>query len=208
MELPESPDRTLGAVLVIHSWWGLTDSFRQYGAALAAAGFVTGLADLFNMRVAKTAAQARALRGRRHRVPIYRTLPADIETLRCAVGGERKVGVVGFSMGGHWAIWLSQRPEYEIAATVLYYASRGGSFGQCQSSILAHFADRDDWVSKSARRTMESSISAAGCEFESHDYPDTTHWFAESDRSEKFDAASARKALERDIDFLRATLAN
>lgn len=207
MQLLESPDRPLGAVLVIHSWWGLTDSFRQYGTALAASGLLTGLADLFDERIATTAAQARALRRRPRREPMYKSLAADIETLRHAAGEDLKLGVVGFSMGGHWAIWLSQRPEYQISATILYYATRAGSFGECQANILAHFAENDQWVRPSARKTMERAISRSGCAYESHEYPGTTHWFAESDRSVEYDAPSASKALARDIEFLRATLA-
>ncbi|MBJ3764658.1 dienelactone hydrolase family protein [Maribius pontilimi] len=208
MQVLETPNRPLGAVLIIHSWWGLTDSFRQYGNALAAAGFVTGLADLFDGRVAKTVAQARALRGRPRRTPMYKSLAADIGALRCAGRGDLKVGVVGFSMGGHWAVWLSQRPEYGISATVLYYAARGGSFDQSQADILAHFAEKDDWVPPNARKNMERAISKSSCAYQSHHYPGTTHWFAESDRSAEFDAPSARQALERDIEFLRATLAS
>jgi carboxymethylenebutenolidase len=206
MQMLVPPDRPKGAVLVVHSWWGLTDSFTQYGIALAAAGFLTGLADLFDGRVAKTPAQARALRKTPRRVPIYKCLAADIDTLRKSDGGNLRVGIVGFSMGGHWAVWLSQRPEYQISATILYYAARGGSFEQCQASILAHFADKDDWVRPTARKTMEHAIGKTNCAYRSHEYPGTTHWFAESDRSVEFDAPCASQALERDIEFLRATL--
>lgn len=110
-------------------------------------------------------------------------------------------------MGGHWAIWLSQRPEFQVAATVLYYAARGGSFEKCQAKILAHFAESDDWVRSTARKSMERAINGSGCAYQSHDYPGTTHWFTETDRSAEYDASCARQALERDIEFLRATLA-
>ncbi len=207
MEVLETRGRPMGAVLVIHSWWGRTNSFRRYGAALAESGFVTGLADLFDGRTAETAAQAKALRARSRRIPMYKSLAADLETLRHAGSGALKVGVVGFSMGGHWAVWLSQRPEYKIAATILYYAARGGSYDRCQSSILAHFAEKDDWVSPRARKSMERAIGKSGCRYQSHDYPGTAHWFAESERNEEFDASSAQQALDRDIEFLRTSLA-
>ena len=206
MEMLKPAGDPIGTVLVIHSWWGLTASFRQYGAALAASGFLTGLADLFDGRVAETAAQAKALRARSRRIPMYKILAADIDALRRTGGGGLKIGVVGFSMGGHWAVWLSQRPEYQIAATILYYAARGGSFERCQASILAHFADEDEWISPATRKTMERAIGKSGCHYESHDYPGTAHWFAESDRSAQFDALSAKQALGRDIGFLCASL--
>ncbi|MCP4319381.1 MAG: hypothetical protein GY789_26185 [Hyphomicrobiales bacterium] len=64
-------------------------------------------------------------------------------------------------MGGHWAIWLSQRPEYEISSTVIYYAARAGDFSLCQSRFLAHFAECDPWISTNARRNMENAIGKA-----------------------------------------------
>ncbi|MFZ1726639.1 MAG: dienelactone hydrolase family protein [Albidovulum sp.] len=196
-----------GAVLVIHSWWGLTDSFRKYGSILSDEGYLVGVADLFNGSTAETEAEARALRASPRRTPMYKTLGADVASLRKALGSsKKKIGVVGFSMGGHWAIWLSQRPEYGVAATVLYYAARGGDFSNCRSGILAHFAQHDPWVSASARKSMERAIEKSGCEYRAVDYAQTQHWFAEQSRHAEFDKSAARLALQRDLDHLKHNL--
>ena len=206
MLVPEGPQ--IGAVLVIPSWWGLTPSFHRYGAALAHAGYRVGLADLFDGETATTLAQARSLRARKRKIPCYRTLGASIAALRHASGQpDRRIGVVGFSMGGHWAIWLSQRPEYHIGACTVYYAARAGDFHHCQAGVLAHFAGSDEWVSTSARRSMERALQVARCAYCAHDYPGTRHWFAEHDRVEAFDPAAAALALNRDLHHLRAHLA-
>ena len=47
-------------VLVVHPWWGLNRTTRGYGAALAAEGFVVGLADLFEGETASTIEEAGA----------------------------------------------------------------------------------------------------------------------------------------------------
>lgn len=130
-----------GAVLVIHSWWGLTDSFRRFGSSLAGKGYLVGLADLFEGQTANTQVDARKLRANPRRMPMYKKLGADIASLSDMAGSKRtRIGVVGFSMGGHWAVWLSQIPQYNVAATILYYAARAGDLSHCKAGILAHFA--------------------------------------------------------------------
>ncbi len=63
MKVLGSASATGGGVLVIHSWWGLTRSFEAFGQALAKAGFVIGLADLFEGKTADTETAARQLRA-------------------------------------------------------------------------------------------------------------------------------------------------
>jgi carboxymethylenebutenolidase len=191
-------------VLVIHAWWGLTPSFHAFATRLAHSNLTVGLSDLFDGRTATTEAEARTLRRMRRREPMYRTLGRDLDALRGVAGGP--VGIVGFSMGGHWAVWLSQRPEYRVAATVLYYTARGGDFGQSRSAYLAHYAQTDPWVSAAARRGMERAIVRAGCAYEGFDYPQTGHWFAETDHGE-YHPQAADLAFGRTAEFLTQRLA-
>ncbi|MCC6947499.1 MAG: dienelactone hydrolase family protein [Bradyrhizobiaceae bacterium] len=194
------------AVLVIHSWWGLTASFRVFGRALADEGFVVGLADLFDGRTAADVRQATHLRRAPRKEPMYKTLIRNIDELRAVDGTHPAIGVVGFSMGGHWAVWLSQRPDLPIGATVLYYAARAGSFRGSRSSYLAHFAENDSWVSRASRRKMEAEIAKAGRSYTAFDYPGTAHWFAETDRRAEHAPDAAAVALERTIKYLKKTL--
>lgn len=194
-------------VLVLHSWWGLTASFVTYGQSLSNCGFTVGLADLFAGQTAETESEARRLRQSRRREPVSRTLVRNIGELRKEAGAvSQDIGIVGFSMGGHWAVWLSQRPELNVGATVLYYAARGGDFTAAKSSYLAHFAEKDPWVSPTARRGMEKAISKAGCPYQAFDYSGTSHWFAEMDRGAEYDPQAADLAFQRTRDHLTARL--
>ena len=187
------------AVLVIHSWWGLTGSFQHYAQRLAAGGCQVGLVDLFGGATAATPAEAAALRKAARRVPIYRQLLAALDSL-AQESGRSRLSVVGFSMGGHWAVWLSQHADLPIDAVILYYAARGGDFSRSQARYLAHFAETDPWVSTSARKGMERALSRFGRPHDSYDYPGTGHWFAESE-TKAFDEVAAAGALKRDLDY-------
>ena len=206
--LVEQPPSGAGpGVLVLHSWWGLTPSMRCYCHQLAAHGFVAAAPDLFSGRTAATIAEAKRLRSLPRSEPIYKTLTRSINALLAdsAVAG-REIGVVGFSMGGHWAVWLSQQSQLPIKSTVLYYAARGGSFSKSRSHFLAHFAENDGWVSDAAKERMGKAIQSADLSLEAFTYNQTEHWFAESDRRAEFNSAAAQLAFERTVAHLRKTL--
>ena len=198
-----SPPRGRGRpVLLIHSWWGLTSSFTTYADELATCGFVVGCVDLYLGDIARSEEDAQRLRQRRRPEPAYRVLQRSLEELttldRCAGAIP---AVVGFSMGGHWAVWLAQHPGPPVAAAVLYYASRGGDFSRTSAPVLAHFADRDEFVTTAARRTMERAIRRSGLHYTAFDYPGTRHWFAESTQPQH-DPGAARIAMQRTAEFL------
>ena len=188
-------------VLIVHSWWGLTGSFTAYADALADHGFPAGCVDLFGGRVAASEVEARALRSARRREPAYRALHRALREL-AELGDGHDPSVVGFSMGGHWAVWLAQHPDPPVRSVVLYYAARAGDFSAATAPARAHFAETDDFVSATARHRMELAIGARGLRYEAHDYPGTEHWFAESDRA-AFQANAAQLALNRTARFLR-----
>jgi carboxymethylenebutenolidase len=105
-------------------------------------------------------------------------------------------------MGGHWALWLAQRPELPIAATVVFYAARNGDFMRSNSRFLFHFAENDEWVSAVSVRKLKKSLDASGRSASYYDYPSTGHWFFESDRAEAFHPDAAAVAWKRTLAFL------
>lgn len=193
-------------VLVLHSWWGLNPFFKRLCDRFSRAGFVALAPDLYAGRVATTAAEAKAIRSEstaKRKTPAYKLLIAAIEQLRTneAVQGSR-VALVGFSMGGHWALWLAQRPELPIAETVVFYAARDGDYTKSKSRFLFHFAQSDDWVSAASAKKLKTSLAAANADATYHTYPDTTHWFFENDRDDAYNKTAAALAWKRTIAFL------
>lgn len=194
-------------VLVLHSWWGLNRFFKGLCDRLADAGFVAMAPDLYAGKVATTESAARALRAQAtasRRVPAYKMLISSIEHLsRHASVTTPRIAVVGFSMGGHWALWLAQRPELPIESTVVFYAARNGDFTHSHSRFLFHFAEADDWVSAASVKKLKQSMARAGRDARYCEYPGTTHWFFESDRPEAFNRKAAAESWKRTLAFLR-----
>jgi carboxymethylenebutenolidase len=195
-------------LLVLHSWWGLNSFFRSLCDRFAAAGFVALAPDLYDGRVARTVAAARKLRAEAtaaRRVPAYKSLIAAIDHLVAldATAGER-IGIAGFSMGGHWALWLAQREELPISAAVVFYAARNGNFRQSRSRFQFHLACHDEWVSAASVKKMKASLAGAGRPAEYFEYPGVGHWFFEADRPEAYCPSEADLAWRRTLEFLKA----
>jgi carboxymethylenebutenolidase len=95
-------------VLVLHSWWGLNSFFKDLCDRLAENGFVALAPDLFGGRVATTVLAAKALRAQAsasRREPAYKMLTAAINFLsKHEALTTKQVALLGFSMGGHWAL--------------------------------------------------------------------------------------------------------
>ncbi len=194
-------------VLVLHSWWGLNTFFKDLCDRFAEAGFVALAPDLYSGKVASTVAAAKRLRSETtasRREPAYKMLMAAINHFSHHEAVTiSQVALVGFSIGGHWALWLAQRPELPVADTVVFYAARNGDFTRSKSRFLFHFAENDEWVSAASVKKLKKSLESAGRKAVSYEYPGTTHWFFENDRPEVFHSGAAALSWKRTLAFLR-----
>jgi carboxymethylenebutenolidase len=201
---------TGGGVLILHSWWGLNDFFRDLCQRFADEGFVALAADLYGGKVATSISEAKRLRAAvtaSRKEPAYKYLTRMIHFLSAHEAVcTPKIAVVGFSMGGHWAFWLAQRPELPIVATTTFYAARNGDYSKSASSFLGHFAETDEWVSAAGIRKLHRSLEGAGREFTFHTYPGTSHWFFEWDRTDVYNPKASELAWGRTIDFTKKVL--
>ncbi len=190
--------------MVLHAWWGLTGVVTGVCDDLAALGYAAVAPDLYCGEVASSAEEATALRRRRRSTPAWRRILAAIERAR-SESGAAAVGQVGFSVGGHWALWLAKqsRPEIPpIAATTVFYATRAGDFSASRSAFQFHLAESDPFVSPGSVVRQERDLRAAGREVVSHRYAGTGHWFFEWDRPDAHDPVAARLAWRRTVEFL------
>lgn len=190
-------------VLVLHSWWGLTRSFTDYADQLASAGFLAACADLYDGELATDEAQARALRSRPRRKSMSRTLLDNAGGLLAHPAADSdRVAVIGFSMGGHWAIWLAGSGRLPVSAAVVHYATRAFRAGAAAVPVLCHFAEEDPFVTTSGRRSMVRSLTTAGCPVQIAEHPGTGHWFAEAAES-AYHPQEAAAAFDQTCAFLR-----
>lgn len=195
MDILPPPSGTGPGVLVAHPWWGLNQTIREYGAALAQAGFVVALPDLFSGEIV-TAIDDAEKQIRKHWDTADPILSAALDELgkHPRVAGHG-LGAVGFSFGGFHLLEAIERGDKRIARLVVYYATH--PLPAEHAPIMAHLAADDPYESQADMDALAANLGESA-----YTYIGTTHWFAEADRPE-YNAAAAKLAFDRTVEFLR-----
>jgi carboxymethylenebutenolidase len=202
LSCPNTPP--CGGVLVLHAWWGLNNFTRAFCDRLACQGYLALAPDLYHGLVAATIPEARKLRTKLKGETVEGELLQAAARLQSQPGMERRpFGVIGFSLGAHWALWLANQAGLPLAATVVFYGTRGGDYKATRSAFLGHYAESDDFVAASGVKKLHKALAGSGRPVSFHTYPGTTHWFFESDRPDAYQPQAAELAWQRTIQFLQ-----
>jgi len=196
-------------VLVLHAWWGLNDDVREACDKLAQEGFIAYAPDLYSGRVAQNKEEAEAAAGAIFQnVDQTRALVAEaVDSLAGQVDSSHDgLAVVGFSLGGFFALDVSNSKPDVVSAVVVYYATGAEDFSASKASYLGHFATDDEFEPESNVKHLEELLRNAGRPVTFHHYSGTTHWFAEASRPEAHETEAASLAWERTLQFLRQHL--
>jgi carboxymethylenebutenolidase len=200
-------------VLVLHAWWGLTEPFRRVCNRLAEAGFVALAPDLYHGKTTAVIEEAQALGAEldRDEERWRGDIAGAVQVLRKHVAtslsdGRGKLALVGFSLGGAYALDMSVNLAEEIAAVVTFYASYPGlDYRGTKAAYLCHFAEDDPFEPAESVAQMEQALQATGRPVTVYTYPGTKHWFFEENRPE-YDAEAAQLSWGRTIAFLHERL--
>lgn len=195
-------------VLLFHAWWGLNTFFRDTCSRLSKEGFAVLAPDYFQGGVASTIEEAKSLRSQMDRSYAYGLAKQSLDHLLALDSVyPKQVAVIGFSLGCGAALELARsRPEV-VRAVVLFYGAGGGRFDAARADFLGHFAEDDQWGAHAKKVTaLKQRLLKSGGEVDFYTYPNTQHWFFESDRPEAYIKIAAEEAWTRTLDFLRAKL--
>jgi len=192
--------------VVIQKWWGLNDQIKKTADRLARAGYRALVPDLYRGKVATASDEAN------HLMANLNFPEAADQDIRGAVQylkqSSKKVAVGGFCMGGALTILSAVRvPEMDAGACFYVIPPLDAAeLKKIKIPLICHFANKDDWCTPAKVKELAAVLKQSKSQFELYRY-DAQHAFMNEARPEVYDAASAKTAWERTLEFLKKALA-
>ena len=197
------------AIVVIHEWWGLNDWVKDEASKFADQGYVTLAIDLYRGKVATTPEEAHEImRG----VPEDRanrdllTATAYLRSLKNVK--PNKIGVVGWCMGGGYALDLAISDPKLAAAAINYghLATEPDTLKKINAPILGSFGGQDRGITPESVNKFADQMKQLGKNVEVKIYPDAGHAFENPNNKGGYRADDAADAWRRMTQFFATYL--
>ena len=196
-------------VVVIQEWWGLVPHIEQIADRFAGAGFVALAPDLYHGEKATSPDQAGKLMMALRIEDAARDLAGAIDFLSSQPEvTPRKVGTIGFCMGGALSLFAACRNP-EVGACAVFYGGHPNvkpDLKSLQAPVLGIYAGKDGFVTPESVEELDRHLTALGKRHEFHRYPAADHAFFNDQRPEVYDASAAADAWAKTIAFFRREL--
>jgi len=166
------------AIIVIHEIFGLNDDIRRITARFAELGWVALAPDLYDTEGMRLLCIARTMLAlRRKDGPAF----ADLEAARPWLAARpevdpRRIGVVGFCLGGGFALLYAVRAP--LGAAGVFYGDVPATAEELRGvcPVVAGYGEKDRLFAGQGRR-LASHLEALGVAHDVRIYPDAGHSF-------------------------------
>lgn len=194
------------ALVAVQEWWGLNQNIVNIADRLTSDGYLVLAPDLYEGSVADDSAEAQRLNG------LYAaSAPAKCMAAYDALFARddvRKIGCIGWCMGGRMALHLAVN-QPALDAAVIFYGRPEQYFGQIadiECPVLGLFGEKDESIPVARVEQLRQELEAAGVPHEIVVYPGADHaFFNESHHT--YHPEAAADAWERTLRFLSKYLA-
>jgi carboxymethylenebutenolidase len=194
-------------IVLIQEWWGLNDHIKDVADRFAAEGYVVVAPDVYHGKEAKEPDEAAKLLMELDMENAGRDMVGAANFLR---GHERvepkKIGSVGFCMGGMLALMLGTLTDIDAAVGFYPAPCTQPDWSKSKAPALIHAGSEDTAPSPEMVDDIAGKIRAAGRSAEVHLYEDAHHAFFNDTRPHIYDPAHAKAAWERTLAFFEKNL--
>lgn len=196
-------------VIVIQEWWGLNPHIKDVTERLARAGYVALAPDLYHGKVTTEPDEARKLAMALERERAVAEILAAARFLQSLESvPSKKVGVMGFCMGGGLAASAAAESAGELGAAVMFYGRPLDPVDttKLQVPLLGLFGELDQGIPVNSVRAFASELQVHGKIHEIHIYPGAPHAFFNDSRPHIYHAEAAADAWEKVLAWFRRYL--
>jgi carboxymethylenebutenolidase len=172
-------------VLVIQEWWGLVPHIKHVADRLAGEGFVALAPDMYHGKTASEPDGAGKLFMALNIAQAEKDLRGAAAYLLTRSSGK-KIGAVGFCMGGQLALFAATLNP-TVGACVNFYGIHPNvkpDYAKLAGPVLGLYAERDGFVTPAVARQVDADIRKAGKSSEIHVYPGVDHAFFNDERED------------------------
>jgi carboxymethylenebutenolidase len=195
-------------LIVMQEYWGLVSHIKAVTDRLAGEGFVALAPDFYHGETTTSPDQAMKM------LMSLRVDEAEKE-LRGAVSyllahkalSPKRVGTIGFCMGGALSLFAASKNP-EIAAAVVFYGVHPNikpDLANLKAPVLGIYAEKDGFVSQDVVKALDADLTRLGKRHEFHTYPGADHAFF-NDTGKNYNKQAAEQAWARTLTFLRQEL--
>lgn len=185
-------------VLLFHEWWGLKDHNRDWADDLARKGYRCLVLDLYDGRLTDSAEEAS-----RWMQALQQDLADDKirMALRLLHRTGRKLGTLGYSMGGKQALRTALIAPDQVQAVVVGYCRLecdAQQLAPLHAPVLAIYAEQEQaWPQK--QQAFEAAMASAGKHVESLSFA-AGHGFT-NPSSERYQGDAAQQSWRAMLAF-------
>lgn len=202
------------AVVVIQEWWGLTDWIADNAKRLASKGYVALAPDLYHGKIAESPEVAGQLLKGLPRDRAMRDLKTAVDELvKNPKVKKDKIGVIGWCMGGGFALELALRDDRVSACAICYGRpyTTAGVLKPLKASVLGIYGKYDQGIPADSVHEFEKALRDADKKVEGmHLFP-AGHGFMRPNNgpgkpNPAYREGSAKEGWEKIDQFFQTTL--
>jgi carboxymethylenebutenolidase len=192
-------------VVVIQEWWGLVDHIKDVCDRFAAEGYVALAPDLYHGEKTKSPDEAGKLMMALNINQAEKDLRGAIQYLLSQPATtSKKIGTIGFCMGGALSLYAASKND-QVGACVVFYGIHPNvkpDLPNLKGPVLGIYAERDKSTPPAVVHQLEQELKEQGKSVEVYIYPGTDHAFFNDTRPDVYNHSAAEDAWRRTIEFL------
>jgi carboxymethylenebutenolidase len=196
-------------LIVMQEYWGLVPHIKALADRFAREGFTALAPDFFHGETTTSPDSAMKMLMALRVDEAEKELRGAFQYLQgYKAVSPKKVGTIGFCMGGALALFAASKNP-DINAAVVFYGVHPNikpDLANLKAPVLGIYAENDGFVNQDVVKALDGELTRLGKRHEFHTYPGVNHAFV-NDTGKNYNQQSAEDALKRSVEFLRRELA-